>query len=154
MRVVRFFMLNWKSIWSDAVWSKVIATAIVAVAVFIGTYLLNWWPIIGNGFIKGFAFAIAKSQLSNWLIALLILLTLPTFILLAAFIKHLYYPDQENNLTWESYTSDVFFGLRWRWSFSGESMSKISVHDKNHSKDFLCCIFRCKNKTLSCIFLF
>jgi hypothetical protein len=34
------------------------------------------------------------------------------------------------------------------------STRKLSVHDKNHSKDFLCCIFRCKNKTLSCIFLF
>ena len=33
-------------------------------------------------------------------------------------------------------------------------LQKLSVHDKNHSKDFLCCIFRCKNKTLSCIFLF
>ena len=33
-------------------------------------------------------------------------------------------------------------------------MVSASVHDKNHSKDFLCCIFRCKNKTLSCIFLF
>ena len=31
---------------------------------------------------------------------------------------------------------------------------QTSVHDKNHSKDFLCCIFRCKNKTLSCTFLF
>lgn len=115
----------WKSIWNDPVWSKVISAAILAAAAALGTYFLDWWPVMGRYLSEGIAFSAAKSLIPNWLTAVLGLLAIPTLLLLLALAWQLLRPEKPSAADWEAYTSDNFFGLLWRWRYIGQSMSEM-----------------------------
>lgn len=109
-----------KKIWNDPVWSKVISAAILGAVALASAYFLNWWPTIGTLLATGVTFISASSSIPNWLIGLLALLTIPTIFILAVFCWEAVRPSKQV-LGWEAYTSDVFFGLRWRWQYSRTS---------------------------------
>jgi hypothetical protein len=106
-----------KKLWHDPVWSKVIAGVILAVSATVATYFLHWWPAIGEFISQCFTFAMASSTTPNWLLFVLGLLALPMVILLGAIVREKIFPPQPSSPSWRSYTTDFFFGLRWRWTY-------------------------------------
>ena len=61
-----------KAAWKDAVWSKVIATALVAAISAIAIYLLSLWPVVRGWMLVGWAWATTKTAISNWLLLLMV----------------------------------------------------------------------------------
>ena len=106
-----------KKLWNDPVWSKVIAGAILAVGALLGTYFLNWWPTIGRFAKDAYNFGLSPTSLSNWIIGVLGLLAIPTIIALFALIWQKIFPSSSSHTDWRNYTTDTFFGLRWRWRY-------------------------------------
>ena len=109
-----------KKLWNDPVWSKVIAGAILAVGTLLGTYFLDWWPTIGRFAKDAYNFALSPTSLLNWIIGVLGLLAAPTIIGLLAIIWQKIFPSSSSATDWRNYTTDKFFGLRWRWRYFGD----------------------------------
>lgn len=112
-------------LWKDPVWAAVISTAIVAAGGAIGTYLLDFWPIIGAWLKSVAAYAVAPSQLPNWAIWLLGAVALPTLLVTLAIIWQAIRGSTEPDPRLQ-YVDDVILGLRWRWKYvSGGSLSDV-----------------------------
>lgn len=114
-----------KVIWNDPVWSKVIAASILALVAFVGTYFLNWWPIIGSYFSDGYVFITSKSLVPNWLLGMFALLVIPTLLLIGALIYSFLKPESPSAPSWKNYTFDNFFGIVWRWKYIDNTMSDM-----------------------------
>lgn len=107
-------MLKLKSIWADPVWSKVIATALIAVAAGVGTYALHLWPAIGSRLGTALGFALSTATLPVWLVGLLVIIT--SFTLLAVLaLAWSAMRERDHVPQWKSYSTDVFEGLQWCW---------------------------------------
>ena len=104
-------------LWHDPVWSKVIAGVILAVGATVATYFLNWWPVIGEFVSQCFTFALASTSTPNWLLFVLGLLALPVVIIFGVIVWEKIFPPHSTPPSWRSYTTDFFFGLRWRWTY-------------------------------------
>ena len=115
----------WERLWKDPVWSKVIAWGITAAIGGLGTYLLGYWPVVGRAISAAWNFLFASSNVSNWVIALLILGTVPSVALLAALAKHVVRGERASTPNWTSYKTDYFLGLRWRWNYAGGNIVKL-----------------------------
>jgi hypothetical protein len=115
----------WKKIWTDPVWSKVISAAILGIVGLAGSYVLNWWPAIGAWLAGALAFSASQSLVPHWAIGLVVLLALPTVLLVLIAAWGRIFPGSDEKPNPLTYTSDVFFGIRWRWSFSGHYMSDL-----------------------------
>jgi hypothetical protein len=110
----------WSKLWNDPVWSKVIAGVILALGATIATYFLEWWPSFGRWGSQGYAFAIASTPTPHWLLLLLGLLALPTLFLAVAIAWASIFPAKAQAPSWRDYTTDIYFGLRWRWRYSSD----------------------------------
>jgi len=108
-----------KHAWKDPVWSKVIATVIVGGASALGTYLLGYWPSLLRAPGAAWSFLRASSAVSHWVLALLGVGTLVALSLLAVVGWQLVAGPRVAAPGWLGYTSDTFFGLKWRWRWSG-----------------------------------
>lgn len=110
-----------KSIWKDPVWSAVIATAIAAAGGAVGTFFFGVWPAIGDWFASLWMLAAQPSQIANWVVWLLAVLSIPTLLILVALvwasIRRSPAAEAANADDWSSYTEDEFLGLRWRWKY-------------------------------------
>lgn len=98
-------------IWKDPVWSKVIATAILAV---IASFYAGWLKI-KSSIVYIYSFFLATTAVPNWM---LILLTIPTIIFLFLVflgIKERVFGSKVQIYT--DYVSDYFLGLTWIWSY-------------------------------------
>jgi hypothetical protein len=104
-----------KKLWNDPVWSRVIASVIFVVGATIVTYFRK---TIGRFIKRILEFIFSTTAVPNWLIGLLCLLSLLAILIICAFIWDRFHPSQTKELAWSKYTSDIFFGLRWRWSYS------------------------------------
>jgi hypothetical protein len=104
-------------LWRDPVWSKVIAGVILALGATVATYLLDWWTAIGEFVGRSIAFALASTVTPNWLLLLLTLAALPTLVSLGAFLRQSVSPSKVRSPSGRDYTTDIFFGLRWRWTY-------------------------------------
>src|SRR5687767_1228280 len=100
--------------WHDPVWSKVIAAIILAVLAAIGTYFFNLWPPIASIFAHFFQLLAQTTNVTNWLLSLLVLLSFVTLILGFAIVCKLIFPSADE-APWRQYRSDEFFGILWRW---------------------------------------
>lgn len=115
----------WKKAWSDPVWSKVIAAAIIGAVGTAATFFLGWWPAISGGLISMWRFLLGSAELSRWVVLLMAMLSLPTLVLLVGLLWAAIRPNAPlPSPNWTSYRSDVFLGLRWRWSYNGNEMSE------------------------------
>jgi hypothetical protein len=118
-----------KSIWKDPVWSAVIAGAIATALGAVGTLLLGLWPAIGGWFVNLWKVAAQPSPLTNWVVWLLAVLTIPTLLMLIALMWGAVRPSPAAVSVatddWRMYTEDEFLGLRWRWKyFTGGGMER------------------------------
>jgi hypothetical protein len=111
-------MVKLKSIWNDPVWSKVIATAIVAAVGLVITSLLDLWPAIGFGVSVALDFLGASTPVSNWLLGLFITCTLLVVLVIGAAIWQHIFPTQ--SVTWHRYSTDTFLGLSWHWQYGSD----------------------------------
>jgi len=125
---------RFKRFWSDPVWSKVISVGIVALLTWIGGALFKWWSWAGvfetvQGWGRGlWAFLMAPAAISHWLLGILILMAVIfILILFSVWVSAARTSSQEASTTapqiqshppWLSYTSDVFYNLRWRWAYT------------------------------------
>lgn len=98
-------------IWKDPVWSKVIATAILAI---IASFYAGWLRI-KNALLFIYNFFIATTPVPNWLIAVLIIPTLIFLLLILLAIKERFFGSKLH--TYKDYISDNFLGLIWGWSY-------------------------------------
>lgn len=62
-----------KKLWKDPVWSKVIATGVIALLAYTGAYLLGLLPTIIIIFVKSWNFVAASSSVPNWLIGIMVI---------------------------------------------------------------------------------
>lgn len=107
-----------KKLWNDPVWSKVIAGVILAVGATIGAYFLDLWPSIGSFIRKSYNFVFLTTNVPNWAIGILCILSLPTIVLALALLWEWIHPKTQNDSPgWRSYKTDIYFGLRWRWKY-------------------------------------
>ena len=108
-----------KNVWNDPVWSKVIAGAMLAAAAGVGSYLLNWWPSIGQWLFHAWTSLAQVTPIPRWLVLLLILFAVPVILLAAFGVWYWTFRSGEKNQAadWRCYTNDSFFGLRWRWRY-------------------------------------
>jgi hypothetical protein len=107
-----------RKLWHDPVWSKVIAGVILTVGAGLGTYVLDWWPAIGRFTTVAINFSLSSTLAPNWLLGVLSLVSIPTIIMAMVIAWVLLFPPQPNTLDCRSYTTDIFFGLRWRWTYA------------------------------------
>jgi len=102
-------------LWTDQVWSKVIASGIVAaVAAF---FAYRWWtPIIATLWRLGI-FLGDTTPVVNSLLIVLVLCTLGVVgILVLAVLADR--TSKEPARRWQDYLLDEFHGIRWRWRYS------------------------------------
>jgi len=111
-----------KRIWNDPVWSKVVAGLILAGLASAAAYFLNWWPSIRRTLMLGWRSVFQTTTVPNWLLGLFVILALPVLALAAWIILSLATSkvsrdDRSARGDWRSYTTDEFYGLRWRWRY-------------------------------------
>ena len=108
-----------RSLWHDPVGSKVISGIILAGGSAFAVYWLNWWPTIrtwGGNIVSFFA---ASTAIPNWLFFFVLCpLVLIGVLITVVFLRDCFFPPQPASPTWENYTTDLFFGVRWRWRYS------------------------------------
>lgn len=110
-------------LWRDPVWSKVIASGLVATLVAAVAYFRGLWPAIGRSFAGGWIWLSGSTSLNNWLLLLLSTCTGIVILLLGvlAWAALGARSDKDSSRSgWRSYTEDTFMGLKWRWGFSSD----------------------------------
>jgi hypothetical protein len=114
-----------KNVWKDPVWSKVIATGILALIGSVSAYFLDWWPSIKGSVNDSIEFINATTAVSNWLLGIMALCTIAIALVLALMLKDAFLPESQR-VNWQDYTSDNFFGLEWHWKYcSGGSIFNL-----------------------------
>jgi hypothetical protein len=106
-----------KKLWHDPVGSAVISAIIFAIGASTASYFLNWWPAIRKLVAQLYALGFEFSSISNWVLLCLCLLALPTVIYICTLTWKYIHPSKSLPITWRSYTTDIFFKLRWRWKY-------------------------------------
>ena len=102
---------------SHPVISAVVAAAIIA----LGTKLLGWWPNIANAAQFVWQFAFSSVSVPVWILAVLILAAIGFVVLFATLV----WVNRPQGETWRNYTTDEFYGIKWRWRyFQDGSMSE------------------------------
>ena len=107
-------------IWHDPVWSKVIAAGIIAAGTAASTYFLKWWPAIGRAVVAVWQFLGAKTAVWNWL-----LIVATIWIILTIIEARLASLSARKRSAAPPYTADEFFGLLWRWQYSGREVTHL-----------------------------
>lgn len=105
-----------KEIWKDPVWSKVIATGILAIIASVGAYLLGIWGDIGLIISQSWAFICESTFTPNWLLGLM---SIPCILIIVALIEEARdkFIEKEPVLSYKNYNKDEFFGLTWAWRY-------------------------------------
>ena len=114
-----------KKLWKDPVWSKVIATGLIALIASAGVYLLGWLPTLIDVLAKFWNFVIASSSVPNWLIGLMAIPCLLLCWALVVELKDKITASDSEPINWKSYKRDNFFGLLWVWRYSGNSIEGL-----------------------------
>lgn len=106
-----------KKLWHDPVWSKVIAGVILAAGALISTYFLDWWPPIVEFITRSYQLLFTSASVPNWAMLILGILSLPVLLLLVSLAWLTVFPKKSSPISWRDYTTDIYFGLRWRWKY-------------------------------------
>ena len=120
--------LNILKSWHDPVWSKVIAGTILAIGSFITMYFFDLLTVFKSAAKLIVKFVFLATAVPNLILIITGLLSIPTVALILYLIKKKISPSKTTPVTlawWSAYKSDCFFGLRWRWKYSGTEEPKI-----------------------------
>ncbi len=105
-------------LWKDPVWSKVIATGIIALIAVIATYILDLWPDIQSIIKILWDLITSSTKTPNWLLALM---AAPCILFASDLISKFKYKESES-LSFTDYTEDEFDGLLWLWNYNDEKI--------------------------------
>lgn len=107
-----------KKIWTDPVWSKVIATAVLGVPALFFAYKsdLEKYLDIALSFV-GTEIAISRG--------LFCFFALLTVLVIAVAVQRLFAKSSLPLEPWRSYVDDSFFGLNWHWEYSEKGAVKL-----------------------------
>ena len=111
-----------KALWKDPVWAAVIATGITALLGVVGTYVLGLWPAISNWASDAWKFITVSTPVSNWILGVL---GLCTALAILAVVAGVWTSVSGRRSPLTSYTTDTFFGLRWRWIYMGGTIDRL-----------------------------
>jgi hypothetical protein len=120
-----------KNVWKDPVWSKVIATAILAAIGIAAAYTNDTWLNFSMRHALTCAWTISCSWITstslipNWVSLLTGLLAVPTVIVFAAVLWNLARAEKTSSY-WKNYTEDNFFWIRWRWRYVVDLHRKLT----------------------------
>ncbi len=110
-----------KKRWSDPVWSKIIATTIVAIvsALFYGLV----WLYQDTKFVVWLKnWAITQTPVANWILVLLALLSLCLAIGVVLATRRFWsqkkHSKKKKPTSYRNYTSDTISGICWRWEYA------------------------------------
>lgn len=104
-----------KKIWHDPVLSKVISSIIIFLGSLIIFYLVGLWSILGSFLQQISSLAVTKSNIQNWLLAFLGILTIWK---LCDVFKKLFYRPTRPRDAFRSYRKDKIDGIVWRWNYA------------------------------------
>ncbi len=105
-----------KRIWADPVWSKVIATAIVAVGVLGAGWFFNLLSSAWGLVLTAFSYLGSTTLVWNWL---LLIMAGCTLLVVGMILWESRGPKGKNNQPeWTQYRSDEFAGFRWHWRYN------------------------------------
>jgi hypothetical protein len=110
-----------RKFWFDPVWSRVIATGIVAIAGWAVVYFAGWWPALLGAGGTALAFMGGATSVANWLLTLLALCAISVVVVIVAIAWSAIFQSQTRLLSFKSYTEDDFFGIHWRWRYDGNA---------------------------------
>lgn len=100
---------------SHPVASGLIVSALAGVGGVVWASAVDAWPLVWAGLLRAFVFITADVITPRWFFWLLCLLSAVAVVVPSiAWLKSLA-PAPEP--TWESYRTDVFFNVRWRWGY-------------------------------------
>ncbi|MDK9719651.1 MAG: hypothetical protein OEL53_00555 [Rhodospirillales bacterium] len=114
-----------KKAWNDPVWSKVIASAIIAILAIVISYFAGWGPAILSAISSVISAAVdfiaSSSEVPNWLLLILGICAV-TVVAFLAFLGWLHFLSEAYEDPLSKYREDNFFGILWRWRYfpSGE----------------------------------
>ena len=108
-----------KKVWTDPVWSKVIAAAIVAGLASVITYFGGWWPNIGLFLSSAGSLAVSSTSVPNWLLAVLVLCAIVVLVVVAIGLCATFF-SQNVRPSYLTYAEDVVLGIRWRWRYGSD----------------------------------
>ncbi len=117
-----------KALWKDPVWSNVIAGALVAAIGAVVVYLSGLWPDIAVWLPATWNWLYLATSVTNWLLLLLSLLAAASLLLLGLVAWIVFTDGKPLGPDWNSYTSDNFFGLRWRWRYSAGKITDLNTY--------------------------
>lgn len=105
-----------RKLWHDPVLSKVIAGVISVLATAVWGYSHNWFQPIGAFLLQIYSLALSKSNVPNWLLVIMLTITFLVVLSFLAILWKVVFPSIRGE-TWKSYTTDTFFGIKWRWEY-------------------------------------
>jgi predicted RNA-binding Zn-ribbon protein involved in translation (DUF1610 family) len=110
-----------KKLWKDPVWSKVIATGIIALIVAVATYILNLWPDILSLIKLTWGFITSSTSTPNWLLTIM---AIPCFLFVMAILPSLKGKKNQTS-SFTDYVKDNFEGLSWGWRYHGQQITNL-----------------------------
>jgi hypothetical protein len=112
-----------KKVWTDPVWSKVIATFICFAVPAAGLYaLVHWWGAVSVFTGRAWNYVTADALIPRWVLCALYVLVA---ILAARSLQALLPRPKAPERTWRDYTEDEFHFIQWRWKLDASGHPKI-----------------------------
>lgn len=109
-------MSRFKKVWTDPVWSKVIASAIFGAVLYVPT-AYGLWPDLWTIVKAGWGLLLSPSAVPNWLVGLGVVSVILWVIQAISAIRDGLASINPGE-AWRSYKTDVFYGLRWQWKYA------------------------------------
>lgn len=106
-----------RRVWSDPVWSKVIASVILVAAPSATWY---FWPKLSEWAIRLFTFLAETTEVANWLLYILYTLSFIAVVVPVIFFIMLIRQHKSQPNPIKDYLSDEFLGMTWRWRYSAD----------------------------------
>jgi len=113
-------MLNFlKKLWSDPVWSKVIAAGIIIILTAAISGFTGFWPTIAIVASAVWSWLTSTIAIPIWLLFVLSICTAVALLVSVLLVVSILRDNSVSEPTSHSYTTDEFFNIRWRWSYMG-----------------------------------
>ncbi len=110
-----------KSIKEHPIWSKVIASIITAVFLYLASLIPGFYPAIWTVIKNTGVWLISSTPTPHWLI---VLLSLAALVVIGGVALRLF-GSSEATVTENDYTQDRFWGIVWRWRYSRDGIWQV-----------------------------